>query len=278
MNIKSKFTGRVTYSNEATFSTKRPPVIHVKSTCSICDKYISTVNSALLMPTTDLGCEKCDTLFLICKECSTEKCPNCNGNLVSEKFLFPSILRDAIRSKNSASVIALLNSLNCEYDDITIDNSPLLFLFLDNPKMCLQFIETYNMKTDITNRDGDTLLILMFKYGGKLNNKLVKKLADTVDCQGYGGRTALMWPAIDARFNAASMLIDLGANALLKDRSGHTALGISMANYSIHPNQGNTRMVEYLRTQMIKQFSVKHPDIKSSFSFTKEGDIISGSL
>lgn len=127
-----------------------------------------------------------------------------------------------------------------------------------------------------TMQYGRTVLIEMVRRRGKYHREVALLLRSSVNAQDDQGGTALMFAAEGAglfgsrrgHLTAAEHLVDLGADPLVQDRRGRTALGYAMASNDKGTNQD---MVDYLEELMKTSIALREFDKLYQYKFDNDG-------
>jgi ankyrin repeat protein len=124
-----------------------------------------------------------------------------------------------------------------------------------------------------------TVLIEMVRRRGKYHREAALLLSSSVNAQDDQGGTALMFAAEGAglfgsrrgNLSVAKHLVELGADPLVEDRRGKTALGYAMASNDKGTNQD---MVDYLEELMKTSIALREFDKLHQYKFDNDGCLI----
>lgn len=123
---------------------------------------------------------------------------------------------------------------------------------------------------------GRTVLIEMVRRRGKYHREVASLLSSSVNARDNQGGTALMFAAEGAglfgarrgNLTIARHLVELGADPLVQDRRGKTALGYAMASNDKGTNQD---MVDYLEELMKTSIALREFDKLYQYKFDNDG-------
>lgn len=127
-------------------------------------------------------------------------------------------------------VSSLLSSEGTSLNEWGLDGLPLLHSAL---YCCHESLATYLVErgadirlADSTGREPLSWASEVPSMDGVMVSLLLEKGVN-IDAQGCRGRSALMWASLRGNKVAVELLLRSGANVLLKDREGDTAIGFS---------------------------------------------------
>lgn len=236
--------------------------------------------------TSTLHCVTCNLDYLLCTRCSVISCPECGNKLKDKEKTFPKTLFNAIKSNNLEQVKIILRmheeNINVLFDDR--GNTPLTYAAAHkNIEICQFLINDCNASIRAKTRYGRTALIeLVRERSSKWSNKLANLFRESVNDQDGDGRTALMFASEGAglmnskrgNIGLIEQLLEFGANPLIKNKRGYTALGLASLENKKSKTSSNQEVVRLLEQEMLKFSSSVEFYKNYKYFFDEKGDLI----
>lgn len=258
----------------------------IKSTlqCTSCKK-----NFIDEWPTTPtLHCVACNLDYLLCTKCSVISCPECGNKLKDKEKTFPKILFNAIKN-NDLEEIKIIYRMHEENIDVLFDergNTPLIYAATNkNIEICQYLIDDCNASVSATDCYGRTALIeLVRERSSNWSKKLADLFQKSINVQDHDGRTALMFASKGAglmnskkgNISLIKQLLEFGADPLIKNKKGYTALGLASLENNKSKTSSNQDVVHLLEQEMIKFSSSAEFYKNYKYYFDEKGDLILG--
>jgi hypothetical protein len=232
--------------------------------------------------------ERCGKTFdQICAKCADKPCPECRkGKLEQIGNVFPHSLFRAIAAEQEDEVIRLLTGRSIDLNDLTDSEGETPLSRAARCKtaavavsLCEKLIELGASPQARTKENGRTALIMMVLRRSNevpFCGKVASLLADSINVQDDSGATALMYVAEGAgafasrrgNISVAEDFVALGADLLIEDGRGHTALGYAVAS---NDKGTNEPMIDYLKEQMIARVALHEFKRRYKYDFDKQG-------
>lgn len=247
--------------------------------CQICQKVAE-------LPIGTLQCDSCKQEYLegVCAKCANKPCRSCKGRLRKPEDVFPASLFRAVHDGDDRTVSALLDKHRVDPNTLTHPNGQTLLSIAvcakdpEGAEAVSQRLIQMGMSIHCRDkRTGRTPLIDAVIYR-KVRRAVVEPLRTSVNDQDDFGKTALMYASEGAGFFGnpkgsvaiATTLVDLGADALVKDQAGRTALAHALKSDKDSKNQN---MVDFLKREMLRQTAEREFRARFTYTFDKAGDL-----
>jgi ankyrin repeat protein len=249
--------------------------------CSACQKAPADIRIG------SRTCEGCGATYeQMCATCARKPCRNCKkGMLELRERVFPHSLFRAIADEDEEAVVGLLSAGSVDLDSITDRHGETALSLAARCKssaiaaeLCEKLIKLGASATARTKDHGRTALILMVSHRGRYHSKVAALLGSSINIQDDSGKTALMYAAEGAgmfasrrgNLSIASDLISLGADPLIQDSGGRTALGHAIAS---NDKGTNEEMITYLKDEMTRQVALREFRSRYTFDFDTKGSL-----
>lgn len=233
-------------------------------------------------------CEACGSTFeQMCSVCADKPCPKCGKDKLEDSDrIFPRSLFRAIAKEDEAAVSAALSGRTVDLDSVTdargetpLSRAARCKTSAIAANLCEKLIRLGASPAAQTKENGRTALILMVRYRSNevpYRSNVATLLANSINIQDDDGKTALMYAAEGAglfgsrrgNLSVARDPIMLGADPLLEDNKGRTALGYAIAS---NDKGTNEEIVDYLKDQMITRAALRDFKSRYRYNFDKQG-------
>lgn len=252
--------------------------------CSVCEKHPADYR----LGARACSNEHCGKAFdQICGKCVDRPCPKCRkGTLEKQDKVFPHSLFRAIAAEDQDEVSHLLTERSADLDNLTDRNGETPLSRAARCKtaavavsLCEKLIGLGASPRARTSESGRTALIMMVRHRSNevpFRGKVASLLADSINVQDDSGATALMYVSEGAgafasrrgNISVAEGLIALGADLLIEDSRGRTALGYAVAS---NDKGTNETMIDYLKEQMIAYVALREFKRRCKYDFDNQG-------
>jgi Ankyrin repeats (3 copies) len=246
--------------------------------CLICSKPASFEIGSI-------ACQSCGKVFnKICERCATEPCPQCKGHLEATERVFPHSLFKAIAKGDDRDVERLIRNRSEPLEALKNREGETALALAARFKaapiaksMCEKLIGAGASPHAKSHQTGRTALMTMV-HNRTFHKDVAELLMSSINDQDGDGRTALMLAAIGAglfgsrRGNVAiaQTLLELGADPLICDKRGFTALGHAIA---LNRNDKNDDMVTFLKEAMLIRAARREFEARNSYHFDELGNL-----
>ena len=225
-----------------------------------------------------LACKSCGEVWReLCPACAQKRCLKCKGELAALDTVFSYSAFKAISGGNLLSLQRLVEENDMRLAAVRGDHGETLLHRAARAKgkgvavaMCRLLLDR-GVKARVTDDYGRTALHEAVRYR-VFNNDVADLLRTSVNDQDDYGLTALMFAAEGAglfgsrrgNMGIAQALIALGADPLIQNHNGVTALGYAMAS---NDTERNGDMIAFLQSAMLAAAALEEFKRLHSYTF-----------
>lgn len=223
-------------------------------------------------------CKSCGATFdKLCPACAKKPCPKCKGQLAPFPTVFPHSALKAIADGEVETLKQLLgqNEKRAPEHGASLLHAAACAKGKGVAKAMCETLISRGISASAATDYGRTALHEAVRCR-LLNKEVGYLLSDSINDQDNGGCTALMFAAAGAglfgsrrgNVSLAQDLLALGADPLICDKRGKTALGHAMAS---NDTDRNGEMIELLQDAMVHSQALAEFKDRYSCAFDKNG-------